>query len=477
VTWYTYPTPDFGFAEGATGEYIDAAPRAVSFTSQGASLFSYANPSTPATLKHTYAYYARPLDANTQPLLSDGTGNALAAVRRYADGRENLAFTFDSNPYLITSQRLGFGAIQWVTKGIFLGERRTWASAQVDDVLIGTEPYGGPSESEIRMTGADLARVKSWQDRVQSDPVTAAFKLDMYFNGRGAVAGAYADTTLRTAVIANERAFKWGNHTFTHLDLAAPTTAAQTRDEILRGNQMARELGLYNYKRWNLVTGKVSGLDNPQAMRAMRDADVRQIVSDTSRPGEDSPTPNTGIWNSLEPTVFMVPRRPTNLFYNVATPTQWTGLYNQLYRSYWGRDFSLEDILEDQSEMMVLWMVRGETNPWMFHQANLITYADNRFLLGDLLDRLFAKYKSLMSFPVLSPTMDELADTMKRRMVYNTSGVQATIEPGRRLILRAAKDTRVAVTGVSNSMPCNYGSVIISCFNLRAGRPITVTLR
>jgi len=70
-------------------------------------------------------------------------------------------------------------------------------------------------------------------------------------------------------------------------------------------------------------------------MRAAYDAGVRFLVTDTSKPGMDNPTPQAGIFNPLEPRILMVPRRPVNLFYNVTTPTEWANEYNFLYHNYW----------------------------------------------------------------------------------------------------------------------------------------------
>jgi len=74
-------------------------------------------------------------------------------------------------------------------------------------------------------------------------------------------------------------------------------------------------MGFANYDRRALITPDVSGLSNPEAMRAAYDAGVRFLVTDTSKPGMDNPTPQAGIFNPLEPRILMVPRRPVNLFY------------------------------------------------------------------------------------------------------------------------------------------------------------------
>jgi hypothetical protein len=71
----------------------------------------------PITIQQAFAYLAQPLDAATTPLLVDAQGNALAAVKRYPDGRENLALTFDGAEHLLHSVMVGYGVVNWVTRG------------------------------------------------------------------------------------------------------------------------------------------------------------------------------------------------------------------------------------------------------------------------------------------------------------------------------------------------------------------------
>ena len=144
-------------------------------------------------------------------------------------------------------------------------------------------------------------------------------------------------------------------------------------------------------------------------MQAAFDAGVRFLVTDTSRPGYDNPSPNIGIYNPLQPAILMIPRRPTNLYYNVTTPTEWTTEYNAIYHSYWGRDLSYSEILDQESGILLQYMLRGEIDPWMFHESNLRAYDAVHTLLGDLLDRALNRYLQIFVLPVRSMTMIELA--------------------------------------------------------------------
>lgn len=471
VTWYTYPTPDYGFAWG-TAVDTSATPVEAALTDAGREVFPYVAAGARLTVRDAYAYLAAPASATATPLLTDGAGNALALVERYADGRENLALTFDSSPHLIHAIVLSYGLVDWVTRGVFLGERHTYLSAHVDDVFYGNDLYGG---GEYRMTGDDLRAVVSWQREHWRRPLTAGVRLDMVFNGEGSVAGQYDPDTLTPVASLFQGEFKWVNHTYQHLNLDAISYDG-AHEQVRRNNQVAQRLRLGAYNRANLVTGQVSGLYNPAAMRAAADLGVRYVVSDTSRPGEDNPSPNAGIHNALQPSILMIPRRPTNLFYNVSTPDEWAAEYNAFYRGYWGRDLSYDEILDRETDVLVRYVLRGEIDPWMFHQANLRAYDGTHTLLGDLVDRVVARYGALVNLPIVSPTMDETGRRVEARMRYNAANVRALIVPGQSITLLATSAAVVPVTGVASRGSESYGGETISYVSLSPGTPVTLRL-
>ena len=196
--------------------------------------------------------------------------------------------------------------------------------------------------------------------------------------------------------------------------------------ELTQNQQVAKTLKFGLYSPTTLVTPNVSGLANPEAMRAAYAAGVRYVVSDTSRAGEDNPFPNVGIPNSKVAGIYMIPRRPTNLFFNVAAPADWVAEYNCMYEGYWGRKLSYADILADQSQTLVNYMIRGELDPWMFHQPNLDFYDRSHSLLTDLLDTTLSKYEALYNLPVLSPPMEEVGRMMQERGTTRAAGVSAS---------------------------------------------------
>jgi hypothetical protein len=360
-----------------------------------------------------------------------------------------------------------------VTGGLFLGKRQVYATPQIDDIYLDNDLYGG---GIYRITATDWTAVAAWQSQKRLRPQTAGLALHMAFNGEGTT-GTYFPDTLTPTTRLTQGQFPWINHTYTHenLDNVSYNVAYS---EITRNNNTATSLGFTNYDRRALVTPDISGLSNPEAMRAAWDAGVRYVVGDTSRPEMANPTPQAGVANWHEPRILMIPRRPVNLFYNVTTPTEWTNEYNFIYRSYWGRDLTYSEILGKESDVLLQYLLRGEVDPWMFHQSNLRAYDGVRTLLGDLLDLTLQKYEAIYVLPVKSPTMVALGVLTKDRMRYNTAGVRASFELDTgTLTITTSQAAIVPVTGLCQPSAEVYGGQCITHVSLAGGQSASFSLR
>jgi hypothetical protein len=487
VCWYVFPTPALGFNGTFEARDTSTSPVTARWTLAGKSAFPYVNGEGTLKIQNAYTYLSgAATDGLSQTLLEDDAGHALALIRSFPDGRQVLSCTFDSNQYLRHNLVLAYGLVRWACKGLFLGERHAYMAAQVDDVFLATAMYPAGS-GDYRITGADGQAVKNWQNAVRNRPTMAQFAIDMAFNGAGSQPG-YTDPepdTLTPFLMANQADFKWISHTDTHADLDA-VTALFARGEQTRNTTRARDLGLLTYDRRSIVNPRYTGLNNPNAMKGLYDAGVRFCVADSSYPQYANPSPNVGIPNPHQPGILMIPRRATNLYFNVSTPAEWTGEYNQIYRSFWGRDLTYQEILDQESELMLGYLLRGETAPLMFHQANLRAYDGVRSLMGDLIDRTLDKYEPLVKTPVLSPTMDKLADLHLKRKAYNDGGVTAQIvppmngQPGS-ITIRATSACTVPVTGLTVPRTTTtstevYAGDNISYIKLTAGQSVTYPL-
>mgnify|MGYP003336772766 FL=1 len=484
VNWSGYPTPDTGF-NWPTAAYDSTGNAARgTWTAAAKPNFPYLVTANQFAISNVWTYLATPLDTNTTVWLADAQGNALIAVKKFADGREVLSMTFDNAPWLIHSTVLAHGLVTWANKGMFLGERHTYLSAQIDDVFLADEMW--PS-GEFRQSAKDWQTTIAWQAKFNTRTLGRNFRYDMAFNGLGTVPGEYANDDLTPYVRTNKAMFKWISHTYTHpyLDDISYTNALT---EITKNNQTATGLALANYSRANMVTPNITGLNNPQFIKAAYDAGIRYLVTDTSIPSHRPASPNVGIPNWVDPRILMIPRHANNLFYNVSTPAEWESEYNSIYAAYWGRDLTYAEILDNQAELLLGFLLKGDVSPLMFHQLNLRDYnGAGNTLLGDLLDAVAKKYEQLYNFPALSPTMNGLGTTLQQRMNYNASGVVATRNADNTVTVTVKAAARIPVTGLVNGGVVSYTGTVapvisaeayagqrITYVSLAAGQSVTV---
>ena len=120
--------------------------------------------------------------------------------------------------------------------------------------------------------------------------------------------------------------------------------------------------------------------------------------------------------------------------------------------------------------------LRGENWPWMFHQANVRDIGGGHSLLRDVLDAAFDKYLARARFPIVSPTMDDLAGRVRGRMGYDASGASATLGPGAQVVVRVSNAAAVPVTGLCTPAAESYGGQKISYLALAAGDSVTLSL-
>jgi len=265
------------------------------------------------------------------------------------------------------------------------------------------------------------------------------------------------------------------NHTWTHqnLDTVSYNTALT---EIQRNDNFGRS-HFTNYSTAALITPEISGLLNPNAMRAAKDVGVKYIVSDTSRPGWDNPRPNIGIYSTLQPSILFIPRRPTNLFFNVTEPSKWVDEYNSLYASFWGRNLTYTEVLDKESQFLLFYMLRGDIDPQMYHQANLRAYDGSHSLLSDLHDRALGKLRQYSNLPVESPDLVRVGTKMANTMARNASGLSAQLQPGVAITLTSPVAVTVVVSGVCQTLGSEvYAGKCITTLNVPAGGTVTLGL-
>src|SRR6266705_1343497 len=493
LNWYMYPNNDFGFNYPYNGTISSTGSDNASFTPAGAAVFWYANTANPLTIANAYIYQGTPLStlpagASVTPLLTDDSGYVLSLIYTHSDGREYLTQTFDSSPYLTHGLVLAKGLINWVTKGIHLGEYHVYAGAQVDDFFVnGSEWIPGTSCTNpithdrtppdatslpfFRINSADMTSLVAWQNKIQSDSLLANFKLTLAFNGVGTTGNAdwtslpaagVANDNLTTNVQNYQQHFHWISHTYDHpntlnglhksdpggdpdtpqvdsIDLEiltnqyVATGAGQNLDPDPSASVNPRHLTAFNPA--NLVTPGVTGLKDTLVPTYLVQDGIRYVVTDTSVIGQanngPNPSPNVGTVNSYAPSLYEVPRHPNDIFFNAVNwadnQAEFSCIYNNPVQPPYNT-FTAPQILDYVSSGFVTHMLIGDMDPEMFHQNNLHDYdGQGHALLSDTYDQTFAKYERLYKLPVVSPTLDQLGQNMQNRNAYNLSTATASL--------------------------------------------------
>lgn len=408
-----YSWPDDGGCLSATG-YRDttASPMDTTFTAAGKTAFPYMNAGSastkPLTIMGAWTYFAGaaaglPTGTTVTPILqgkaADGTTHSVIATCSFPNStplagdnskRELLIGTFDNNPYLTHSSTLSYGLLNWMTKGIMLGQRRSYIDPQIDDVGLpnyifpytlndtwldtSTTPWTplpscplgdmddktGLTGCAYRLTGTDIKKIVSWQNNVRGRSNASAFRLTLPYNGAGFTKkyggeglfppdneatlffneNSFYDT-LTPALLSNKGHFKWVSHTYDH-ETMDEMGYEQALSEMTLNDTVRNKMALPNYDKSVMVNPNISGLYNSEVMSAVHTFGIRYLVSDTSKPtppvGSSCepatwplPAHNSGKPNCVNPGIYEVPRYPTALYYNVSTPSEWTAEYNHFY--------------------------------------------------------------------------------------------------------------------------------------------------
>ncbi|MFN8487919.1 MAG: hypothetical protein U0350_10025 [Caldilineaceae bacterium] len=501
VTSYTYPGgwPDSYGLNLVTFQDTTTTPLNATLTAAGQKIYPYLKATTPVTIKNAWVYLATIVNtAVTTPLLTSGV-YAIASINNYPNGRQNLTVTAANNPFLLHSLLLSYGTINWVTKGLFLGERHVYLAPQNDDILIDDDIWNTTALTDTtgltyRMSGADLTANINGQNTMRrtyplantpGSPVT----IEWAFNGSGAVAGAYTPDTLTPAVIQNQGQFRWINHTFDHLNLDAITTTLALQELTLNDQAVTNQLHFTNYFKDSMVNPDISGLGNPQFFQAAQQFGIKYLISDSSQPGWNNPSPNAGFFSQFQPGILIIPRHPTNLFYNLQTPTQWVSEYNCYYGPtgtcaggawrFWSQNQTYAQILDNESNIMLQYLLKWDIDPLMFHQPNTGRYdIQGHTLMGDLINATLTKYSNLYTLPILGWPEHQIGIRMANRMAYNASGVKASVTcttNASSITLTTVNPALVPITGVSfGTNKETYGGQNISYVQLAANQSLTI---
>ena len=300
-----------------------------------------------------------------------------------ADGREILALTMDNTPTLLHSLGFGYGVINWVTKGIFLGSRKVYLNPEFDDMLLGNWLYAPSQHPSCESgntcptyfaTAPDMQALANWQANLQSDAQFQAYRTTFAFNGVGTTWFPSNDPIFASIKSLNSQ-FWWLSHTWDHPNLdcysqtqngsCVPATLAQSLSELNQNINVVSKLGI-TFESGGLVTPYNSGLSNPNFVQAAAQVGIKYIVY----PAYPA-TPNTGIVNALVPSILEVTRMNNDVFYDVSSPlTGVSGSWPDEYNDEYGPNGATHVYSKNQTYSQVLDNVSQG-----FLQTNMLTYA------------------------------------------------------------------------------------------------------
>ncbi|CAN8096939.1 unnamed protein product [Discula destructiva] len=431
-----FPTPQFGVSLREPGG-SSAAGQLWSFTNITGFESSGIKQGGTVALDGLYYYGADVTDAaTTYPIAklhagpaftSDATAAVLNAIPHANGTREQMVFfTSMASGWSQASNFIQHSWITWMTRGLYLGQRRAYLGTHIDDILLTTGIYG--TNREFRLRVADVEAHAAWTKDINSRmPPGSNYVIEMAYNGNGnieqAVEGSSGsnicipETNVVTAPkpVLVDQEFKkplgtgedawppsftnytWSDqcealdplttyyashlnqfyhvsHTFSHLALSNATFSDV--DKEIRYNQdwfnSTGFSGHPNFSPHSLVPPQITGLHNGDSIRALMGNGITFVVGDNTRPALlNTQRPFWTLTTTTERNGFdgleIIPRYATNIYYNCDDAASNTALWQVALGQTSGFDGIM--MIERMAATRNLLALRHD--PYMFHQANM----------------------------------------------------------------------------------------------------------
>lgn len=177
--------------------------------------------------------------------------------------------------------------------------------------------------------------------------------------------------------------------------------------------------------------------ENPAFAPALRAAGVTAIAGDASKPYPQNPSSTTGAqWPAgksfLDGPARVIPRYPTNVYYNVATQAQLLDEFNYLYlppalggvcvntavTTCLAAPATWADVVQGESARIFGHMMGNDPRPHYFHQTNIAeTGAAGGGVLYPILDATLADYGRYFAAnaPIVQLSHSAIADLLARQ--------------------------------------------------------------
>lgn len=430
-----YPQPSFGTspADQGVGCCGSDVEQLISLTNSSG--FATANIKTGATMstKNMYHYPAKIIDSATTwqvakyaPSGIFDTDTTAAVINNFAGRQQMVWFGSWATEWSPTSNFLQHAYIHWMTRGLFLGARKTYLSTQVDDVHLTTDMYY-PQGKSFRLRPSDLAAHVTWMKNINARmPAGSSYFVELGHNGNGDIINAtsvdntacnpndaifydyppdtpqefvkpvgsgtnYWPTTPATyswsiacakrdnlanwfTTAANRDAFAHVSHTFTHLP-QNNITFSDANKEIVFNQAWLRQIGIASGNKFSpkgLIPPAITGLHNGDALRAWITNGIVNAVGDNSRPVLLSPYSEhwpliSNVSASGYAGMNIIPRWPTTIYWNCDLPE----CTLQEWKDTASGKGTFSDLLTFERNSASRYLLGLRHDAYMFHQANL----------------------------------------------------------------------------------------------------------
>src|SRR5262249_25026270 len=149
----------------AAATTLQNTPITIGVTAAGRTFFPYLVSTAAIPVSDVWGYPATITDpTTTTALVTAQDGTVIVAHHVPGDGRDLIVTTIDENRYSEHGLLLEYGLLDWVSHGLFLGKRRVYLSAQIDDLFLDSDLYRADgSAADYTITGGDLSQIAAWQ--------------------------------------------------------------------------------------------------------------------------------------------------------------------------------------------------------------------------------------------------------------------------------------------------------------------------
>jgi len=227
---------------------------------------------------------------------------------------------------------------------------------------------------------------------------------------------------------------------------------------------------------------------NTAMLDAARDLGIKYLAANRGWNSHVAECDSCLIEHPLEPAIQLVPRWPTNIYYNVRTPAQNVSEFNFLYgpngvskdgngKAFFEENQTWQQILKFETDMTMRHIMSASPYPHFFHQANIHEYQPGKSLLYDWSEAVLERYSGYYTVPLLVQDWPDLTQTLEERdSFYNAEATGVWKRADNTVTVTSKNAATVFVTGIESANSFTYGPAKVAKLNLGAGQSVTANV-